>query len=63
MKTYVIDVRYYIPAKDNDEFNRVLEEANINNSEYYGGYTIEDIEEEEDGNFLKDLLMEQQEQM
>lgn len=44
MKTYVIDVTFYIPADDTYELDRVLEETGIKN-EYYGGYSIEEIED------------------
>ena len=53
MKTYVVDVRYYIPAENSDKFNNVLEDMGIKDSEYYGGYDIvgiEDDESEEDEN-------------
>jgi hypothetical protein len=70
MKTYVINVKYYIPAEDNDEFNRILEETNISNSEYYGGYELVEVETEDEEtevrmkqDFLEDLRIEQQEQM
>lgn len=46
MKTYVIDVRYYISAENGDELNKVLEDVGIKDSEYYGGYDIVDIEED-----------------
>lgn len=45
MKTYVINVRYYIPAEDDDELDQVLEDTGIKDNEYYGGYDIENIEE------------------
>jgi hypothetical protein len=47
MKMYAIDVRYYIPADDVDELNKVLDDMEVTNSEYYGGYDIADIEEDE----------------
>ena len=47
MKTYVIDVRYYIPAENDNELNRVLEDMGIKNNEYYGGYDISNIEDDE----------------
>ena len=45
MKTYVIDVRYYIPAEDTKEFNETLEKSGIIDSEYYGGYELVEVEE------------------
>lgn len=47
MKTYIIDVRYYIPAEDIDELEEILDEAGISSSEYAGGYELIDIEDEE----------------
>ena len=48
MKTYVIDVRYYIPASNDDELNRILDDMEIKDSEYFGGCDIVDTEETED---------------
>lgn len=48
MKMYAVDVRYYIPANDDDELYRVMNNMGISHSEYYGGYDIADIEYEED---------------
>lgn len=53
MKTYVVDARYYIPAENSDELNKVLGDMGIKDSEYYGGYYIvgtEDDESEESEN-------------
>ena len=47
MRMYVVDVRYYIPADNDDELNKVLDDMEIRNSEYYGGYDIVDTEEDE----------------
>lgn len=46
MKVYAIDVRYYIQADDESELNKVLDETGIVYNEYYCGYEIVDIEEE-----------------
>ena len=46
MKTYVIDVRYYIPANDDEEFNEILDKSGIIDSEYYGGYCMVEVEED-----------------
>lgn len=48
MKTYVIDVRYYIQAENEEELKEQLREMDISNNEYYGGYSIEDVEDEEE---------------
>ena len=47
-KIYVINVKYYIQADDIDELEDVLKSTGISDSEYYGGYDIEDIEEDEE---------------
>ena len=48
MKTYIIDVRYYIPADDEDELYQALKEIGIVDSEYYGGYEVIEVEEEKE---------------
>lgn len=48
MKVYAIDVRYYIPANDDDELYKVVNNMGISHSEYYGGYDVVDVEEEDD---------------
>ena len=48
MKTYVLDVRYYIQAEDEDELNEILNDIGVKSSEYYGGYDIVDEEEYEE---------------
>ena len=48
MKVYAIDVRNYIPANDDDELYKVVNNMGISHSEYYGGYDVVDVEEEED---------------
>lgn len=47
MKMYAIDVRYYVPADNDDELYRIMNNMGISHNEYYGGYDIVDIEEEE----------------
>ena len=47
MKTYVIDVRYYISAENEDKLNKMLEDMGVKDNEYYGGYDIVDTEEDE----------------
>ena len=47
MKTYVIDIRYYISADNEEDVKKTLDEDGVCYSEYYGGYKIVDIEEEE----------------
>ena len=47
-KTYVIDVRFYIQADNDDELEGVLKATGINDSEYYGGYEIVEIEEDDE---------------
>ena len=46
MKTYVLDVRYYIQADDEKELNEILDDMGVKGSEYYGGYDIVDTEED-----------------
>ena len=48
MKTYVLDVRYYIQADDEDELNEILDNMGVRSNEYYGGYDIVDVEEDEE---------------
>ena len=48
MKTYVLDVRYYIQAENEDDLKEELRNLGISNSEYYGGYEIIDTEDVED---------------
>ena len=48
MKVYAIDVRYYIQAENGAELEEVLEQTGIKYNEYYCGYDVVDIEEEED---------------
>lgn len=48
MKTYIINVRYYIPADGIDDLENTLKETGISDSEYYGGYDIDEVEEEEE---------------
>lgn len=48
MKTYVLDVRCYVQAENEDELNDVLKNTGISYSEYYGGYNIVDVEENND---------------
>ncbi len=48
MKTYEVNVKFYIPAKDDDELNSVLENTGITNSEYYGSHYIENVEDSEE---------------
>ncbi len=45
-KIYVIDVRYYIPANDEDELYEIMKEMSYN--ENYGGYELIEVEEEEE---------------
>jgi len=45
MKTYVLDVRCYVQAENEDELKDVLKNTGISYSEYYGGYNIVDVEE------------------
>jgi hypothetical protein len=47
-RTYIINVRYYIPADDIDELEDILNATGISDSEYYGGYAIDEVEEEEE---------------
>lgn len=47
MKTYVIDVRYYISTENEDKLNKILEDMGVKDSEYYGGYNIVDTEEDD----------------
>lgn len=47
MKTYVLDVRYYIQADNENELNEILDDMGVKSSEYYGGYDIVDAEEDE----------------
>ena len=47
MKTYAIDVRYYIQAESEEELKEKLRKIGISNNKYYGGYySIEYIEED-----------------
>lgn len=49
MKTYTVDVRYYIQAENEDDLFEQLKQEGIIYSEYYGGYyEIIDIEEDEE---------------
>lgn len=41
MKTYVINVRYYIST---DDIGKALNDIGITDSEYYGGYEIVEVE-------------------
>ena len=45
-KTYVVDVRYYIPADDEDDLCHIMKEMSYN--EYYGGYDVVEVEESDD---------------
>ena len=45
MKTYIIDVRYYINVENEEELQDQLREMGISSNEYYGGYDIVDVEE------------------
>ena len=47
MKTYAIDVRYYIQAENEEELNEMLENTGIKYNEYYCGYDIVNVECEE----------------
>jgi hypothetical protein len=44
-KTYVIDIWYYIPTDNLDKF---ISESGISDSEYYGGYELVEVEEDEE---------------
>jgi len=48
MKTYRVNVVYYIQANDEIELEREMKDYGITNSEYYGTHYIEDVEDEED---------------
>lgn len=48
MKTYVLDVRYYIQAENENELQEELRNIGISNSEYYNGYEIVSVEDEEE---------------
>ena len=47
MKTYVLDGRYYIQAENEDELQEELKNIGISNNEYYGGYEVVSVEDEE----------------
>jgi hypothetical protein len=47
MKTYAIEVTYYIQAEDESDLDETLYDIGIKDSEYYGGYYIKDVEEME----------------
>lgn len=48
MKTYILDVRYYIPVDDENELNEILDDMGVKGNEYYGGYDVVDVEEDEE---------------
>ena len=45
-KTYIVDVRYYIPADNDDELCEMMKGLSYN--EYYGGYDVVEVEENDD---------------
>ena len=47
-KVYAIDVRYYIQADDENELKETLYETGIPYDEYYGGYHIAFVEDDEE---------------
>lgn len=47
MKTYAIDIRYYVNAENEQELNEVLKGDGVFYSEYYCGYKIVDVEDDE----------------
>lgn len=48
MKTYCVQVTYFIPAEDEDELDKVLEDIGATTSEYYGAHDVLGFEEEEE---------------
>lgn len=48
MKTYTVEVVYYIQAESEEELDEMLEDMEIKNNEYYGGYEIVDEDDEEE---------------
>ena len=47
-KVFAVDVRYYIPAKDEEEVAQILENMGVTDNEYYSCYEIEKDEDFDD---------------
>ena len=56
MKTYAIDVRYYIQADDENELDEILDVTGVIYNEYYCGYKIVDIEDDTNMNNRIDAI-------